>query len=48
VAFALLGGLAAPALRRAGHRMRAAERRVRRARIERYVAAGDREQANAA
>lgn len=48
VAFALLGGLAAPALRRAGHRMRAAEMRVRRARIERYAAARDREQANAA
>lgn len=42
VAFALLGGLAAPALRRTAHRMRAAERRVRRARIERYAAAQDR------
>ena len=38
VAFALLGGLAAPGLRRAAQRMRAAERRVRRARIARYAA----------
>jgi hypothetical protein len=42
VAFALLGGLAAPGLRRAAHRMRAAERRVRRARIARYAALQDR------
>jgi hypothetical protein len=48
VAFALLGGLAAPALRRAAHRMRAAERRVRSARIERYAAARDRLRATAA
>lgn len=48
VAVAVLGGLAAPGLRRAAHRMRAAERRVRRARIGRYVAARDRGQANAA
>jgi hypothetical protein len=48
VAFALLGGLAAPALRRTAHRMRAAEKRVRRARIARYAAARDRSRANAA
>jgi hypothetical protein len=42
VAFALLGGLAAPGLRRTAHRMRAAERRVRRARIARYAALRDR------
>jgi hypothetical protein len=48
VALAVLGGLAAPSLRRAAHRMhaaeqrlRAAEARVRRARIRRYVAARD-------
>ena len=39
VAVALLGGLAGPALRRTAQRMRAAERRVRRERIRRYVAA---------
>jgi hypothetical protein len=48
VAFALLGGLAAPGLRRMGQRMRAAEKRVRRERIRRYVAARDRGLANAA
>jgi hypothetical protein len=48
VAFALLGGLAAPGLRRTAHRMRAAERRLRRARIERYAALRDRGRANAA
>ena len=48
VAFALLGGLAAPALRRMAQRMRAAERRVRRERIRRYAAARDRLRANAA
>jgi hypothetical protein len=48
VAFALLGGLAAPGLRRTAHRMRAAERRVRRARIARYAALRDRGRANAA
>jgi hypothetical protein len=48
VAFAMLGGLAAPSLRRTADRMRAAERRVRQQRIRRYVAAGDRGPANAA
>ena len=48
VAFALLGGLAAPALRRMAQRMRAAERRVRRERIRRYAAERDRLRANAA
>jgi hypothetical protein len=55
VAFAMLGGLAAPGLRRTAHRMRgaeqrlrAAEERVRRARIKRYVAARDRVRASAA
>jgi hypothetical protein len=42
IAFALLGGLAAPSLRRTAHRMRAAEKRVRRARIARYAALRDR------
>jgi hypothetical protein len=48
VAFALLGGLAAPGLRRTVQRVRAAERRVRRARIARYAAARDRSRVNAA
>ena len=48
VAFALLGGLAVPGLRRMAKRMRAAERRVRRARIGRYAAERDRLRANAA
>jgi hypothetical protein len=48
VAFAVLGGLAAPGLRRAAQRMRAAERRVRRQRIRRYTTARDRLRANAA
>lgn len=48
VAFALLGGLAAPGLRRTAARIRAAERRVRRARIRRYAAARDLFRANAA
>jgi hypothetical protein len=48
VAFAMLGGLAAPSLRRTAHRVRAAERHVRQQRIRRYVAAGDRGRANAA
>jgi hypothetical protein len=48
VAFALLGGLAAPALRRTAHRMRAAERRVRLKRIRRYAAARDRVRTNVA
>src|SRR5215207_9572125 len=39
VAFALLGGLAAPALRRTAQRMLAAERRLRRERIRGYAAA---------
>jgi hypothetical protein len=46
VAFAILGGLAAPGLRRTVQRMRAVEGRVRRERIKRYVAAGDRGRAN--
>jgi hypothetical protein len=48
VAVALLGGLAAPGLRRMAGRMRAAERRVRRARVRRYAAERDRLRANAA
>src|SRR4051794_14450143 len=48
VAFALLGGLAAPGLRRTAHRMRAAERRMRSARIARYAALRDRARAIAA
>ena len=48
VALALLGGLAAPGLRRTAHRMRAAERRVRRERIRRYSVARDGLPANAA
>jgi hypothetical protein len=48
VAFALLGGLAAPGLRRAAQRMLAAERRVRRDRIGGYAAARGRLQANPA
>jgi hypothetical protein len=47
VVFAMLGGLAAPGVRRAAERMRAAEGRVRRARIRRYVAARDRGRVNA-
>jgi hypothetical protein len=47
VALALLGGLAAPGLRRTLQRLRAAERRVRRERIRRYEAARARLQANA-
>jgi hypothetical protein len=38
VAFALLGGLALPGIRRMAHRLRLAEKRVRSARIARYVA----------
>jgi hypothetical protein len=45
-AFALLGGIAAPGLRRTAQRMRAAERRVRLARIARYAAARDRVRTN--
>lgn len=37
VAFALIGGLAVPGIRRAAHRLRLAEKRVRSARIARYV-----------
>jgi hypothetical protein len=55
VAFAILGGFAAPALRRTAHRMRvaeqrlrAAEQRVRGERIRRYTAARDRMRAGAA
>ena len=55
VAFALLGGLAAPGLRRTAQKMRAAEQRlraaearVRRERIRRYLAARDRTRASAA
>jgi hypothetical protein len=55
VAFAMLGGLAAPGLRRTAQRMRAAEQRlraaeeqVRRERIRRYLAARDRGRASAA
>jgi hypothetical protein len=42
VAFAMLGGLATPGLRRMVQRMRAAEQRVRGERIRRYVAARER------
>ena len=55
VAFAVLGGLATPGLRRTAQRMRAAEQRLRVAeqrvrseRIKRYLAARDRGQASAA
>ena len=55
VAFAVLGRLAAPGLRRAAHKMhgaerrlRAAEERVRRERIRRYVAAEEHQGASAA
>ena len=48
MAFAVLGGLAAPGLRRVARRMRAAERRVRHQRIRRYTTARDRLRANAA
>jgi hypothetical protein len=55
VAFAILGGFAAPALRRTARRMRvaeqrlrAAEQRVRRERIRRYTAARDRMRVGAA
>jgi hypothetical protein len=48
VAFAILGGLAAPGVRRTARRIRAAEQRVRRGRIRRYTAARDRMRAGAA
>jgi len=55
VAFAVLGRLAAPGLRRAAHKMhgaerrlRAAEERVRRERIKRYVAAEEHQGASGA
>lgn len=55
VAFAILGGFAAPALRRTGQRLRvaeqrlrAAEQRVRSERIKRYAAARDRARPSAA
>jgi hypothetical protein len=41
VALAILGGAAAPGLRRTAHRMRGAEQRLRRARIRRYAVARD-------
>ena len=54
MAVAILGGLAAPGLRRAAHsmhvaeqRLRATEQRVRRERIRRYSAARDRVRASA-
>jgi hypothetical protein len=47
LALAILGGLAAPGLRRTAHRMRTTEERVRRARIGRYVAARDHMRASA-
>ena len=54
VAFAILGGFAAPALRRTAHKVRAAEQRlrafesrVRSERISRYTAARERVQASA-
>src|SRR3954467_6844993 len=40
VAFALVGGLAVPRLRRAARNLRAAEERVRARRISRFIAAG--------
>jgi hypothetical protein len=46
VALAILGGVAAPGLRRTAHRMRAAEQRLRRERIRRYAAARDQLRAN--
>ena len=48
LALAILGGLAAPSLRRSGQRIRAAETRVRHERIGRYVAAQDRWRTSAA
>lgn len=48
VAFAMLGGLAAPGLRRTAQRLRAAEERVRRERMRRYSAARDRVRATPA
>jgi hypothetical protein len=42
VALGILGGIAAPGLRRTTQRLRAAEQRVRRERIRRYAAARDR------
>jgi hypothetical protein len=42
VAFALIGGLAVPGIRRTAHRLRLAEKRVRSARIARYVALRER------
>ncbi len=54
VALGILGGLAAPSLRRAAHRvrsaeqrLRAAEARIRRERIARYAAAQDRRRESA-
>ena len=45
VALGILGGIAAPGLRRTTQSMRAAEQRVRRERIRRYTAARDRARA---
>jgi hypothetical protein len=45
VALGILGGIAAPGLRRTTQKMRAAEQRVRRERIRRYTAARDRARA---
>ena len=45
LAFALIGGLAAPGIRRATQRARASERRMRTERIRRYVAAARAERA---
>jgi hypothetical protein len=47
VAFAALGGLAIPALRRTAHRLRLAEKRVRSARIARYAQLRERARAMA-
>ena len=46
LALAILGGLAAPSLRRTARRFRAAEERIRRERIRRYVVARDRARGN--
>lgn len=48
VAIAILGGIAAPGLRRTSQRMRTAEQRVRSERIQRYAAARDRVRPSAA
>lgn len=48
LALGIVGGLAAPSLRRTAQRLRAAEDRVRHERIARYVAARERVRASAA